>query len=49
MKDRIPFIIAVAATIAVLALTFNLGILLPVFMGMMAYESYKALKQISWR
>jgi len=41
--------IAVAATIAVLALTFNLGILLPVFMGMMAYESYKALKQISWR
>jgi stage IV sporulation protein FB len=41
--------IAVAATIAVLALTFNLGILLPVFMGMMAYESYKVLKQISWR
>lgn len=37
----------VAISIAVLSLTFKLGILLPVFMGMMAYESYKALKQIS--
>jgi len=39
--------LVVAVSIAVLALTFKLGMLLPVFMGMMAYESYKALKQIS--
>jgi stage IV sporulation protein FB len=41
--------ISVAVGIAALALVYNVGILLPIFMGMMAYESYKALKQISWR
>jgi stage IV sporulation protein FB len=41
--------ISVALGIAALALVYNVGILLPIFMGMMAYESYKALKQISWR
>lgn len=41
--------IAVAVIIGVLALTMTGSILLPIFMGMMAYESYKALKQISWR
>ena len=41
--------IAVASGIGLLALLFGLGILLPVFMGFMAYESYKALQQISWR
>jgi stage IV sporulation protein FB len=41
--------ISVALGIAALALVYEVGILLPIFMGMMAYESYKALKQISWR
>lgn len=38
-----------AIVVAVLSLQFKFGILLPVFMGFMAYESYKALKSISWR
>jgi Zn-dependent protease len=38
---------AIAIMIAVLALLFKIGMLLPIFMGMMAYESYKALKGIS--
>ncbi len=38
----------VAVLIAVLALVFKVGMLLPIFMGFMAYESYKALKGISW-
>lgn len=40
---------SVAVAIAALGLIFNLGLLLPIFMGIMAYESYKALKEISWR
>ena len=36
--------IAIAVMIAVLALIFKIGMILPIFMGMMAYESYKALK-----
>jgi stage IV sporulation protein FB len=40
--------ISVAVVIALLALHFKLGMLLPIFMGIMAYESYKALKEISW-
>ena len=39
----------VAICIGVLGLTLTNSILLPVFMGMMAYESYKALRQISFR
>ncbi len=40
----------VAAAIAIASLIFLRGsILLPLFMGMMAYESYKALRQISYR
>jgi hypothetical protein len=35
---------AIAVMIAVLALIFKIDMLLPIFMGMMAYESYKALK-----
>lgn len=38
--------IAVAVVVAVLALAFNLGFLLPIFMGLMAYQSYQALKSI---
>jgi len=41
--------ISVAATIAILSLLLKIGIILPVFMGFMAYENYKALKQESWR
>jgi Zn-dependent protease len=41
--------ISVAVAIAVLSLVFKLGMLLPIFMGLMAYESFKALKQISWK
>lgn len=41
--------IAVAVGIALLALIYTGSILLPLFMGMMAYESYKALKQTSYR
>jgi hypothetical protein len=41
--------IATAVLVAVLGLLFRPGnFLLPIFMGMMAYESYKALKGISW-
>ncbi|MES2980912.1 MAG: M50 family metallopeptidase [Verrucomicrobiota bacterium] len=40
--------IAFAVSIAVLALVFQLGMLLPIFMGLMAYQSYQALKEISW-
>lgn len=41
--------LSVAVAIAVLGLVFNFGgMLLPIFMGLMAYESYKALKSISW-
>jgi stage IV sporulation protein FB len=38
---------AVAVGIGLLGLTLTDSILLPIFMGMMAYESYKALKQVS--
>ncbi len=38
-----------AIVVALLSLHFKFGILLPIFMGFMAYESYKALKGISWR
>ena len=38
---------AVAIVIALLALSFTRSIILPIFMGFMAYESYKSLKQIS--
>lgn len=41
--------ISVAVAIVILALVFKLGMLLPIFMGLMAFESYKALKGISWR
>lgn len=41
--------IAVAVGVALLSLLLTKSILLPIFMGMMGYESYKALKQISWR
>lgn len=41
--------IAVAAGIALLALLLTKSILLPIFMGMMAYESFKALQQVSGR
>ena len=42
--------IAVAVGIAILSLALFKGmIILPIFMGMMAYESYKSLKQISFR
>lgn len=41
---------AVAIGIGLLSLMLLPGsILIPIFMGMMAYESYKALKQISYR
>jgi len=41
--------IGTAVLVAVLAMYFRPGnFLLPIFMGMMAYESYKALKGISW-
>jgi stage IV sporulation protein FB len=49
IKLTLRISIAVAVGIAVLALMFTGSILLPIFMGMMAYESYKALKEISWR
>lgn len=40
----------VAVAIGVLSLVFLPGsILLPIFMGLMAYESYKALKETSYR
>lgn len=38
-----------AIVVAVLAFQFKLGVILPIFMGFMAYESYKGLKGISWR
>ncbi len=41
--------IAVAVAVAALALAFKLVMLLPIFMGIMAYQSYQALKSISWR
>lgn len=41
--------IAVAVGIALLALAYTGSILLPIFMGFMAYENYKALQQNSWR
>lgn len=40
--------IAVAMTIVILSLAFNIGMLLPIFMGLMAYENYKSLKSLSW-
>jgi stage IV sporulation protein FB len=40
--------IAVAVTIVVLSLVFKVDMLLPVFLGFMAYENYKSLKSISW-
>ncbi len=40
--------IIVAIVVAILGLKFTGSILLPMFMGLMAYESYKALKGISW-
>jgi len=40
---------AVAIGIGLLSLAFNIGIILPVFMGFMAYESYKALQQVPTR
>lgn len=40
---------AIAIAIGLLGLALQLGFILPIFMGMMAYESYKALQQISWR
>lgn len=40
--------IIVAVTVAVLGLVFTTMLLLPIFMGMMAYESYKALKEVRW-
>jgi len=41
--------IAVAICIGLLGLTLANSYLLPIFMGMMAYESYKALQQVSRR
>ncbi len=42
--------IATAVLVALLAMYFRPGnFLLPIFMGMMAYESYKSLKEVSWR
>jgi|AntRauTorckE6833_2_1112554.scaffolds.fasta_scaffold12101_4 membrane-associated protease RseP (regulator of RpoE activity) len=41
--------IGVAAAIAFLSLMLKPGFMLPIFMGFMAYENYKALKQVSWR
>lgn len=41
--------IGVAVAVAFFSFTLGLGILLPVFMGFMAYENYKALKQVTWR
>jgi stage IV sporulation protein FB len=40
---------AVAICIGLLGLMMTNSILLPIFMGMMAYESYKALRKISFR
>ena len=40
--------IVVAIVVAILGLKFTGSILLPMFMGLMAYESYKSLKSISW-
>lgn len=40
--------LSVAVAVAVLALVFNFGTFFALFMGFMAYESYKALKGISW-
>ncbi len=39
--------IAVAILVAILGLKFTGSFLLPMFMGLMAYESYKALKEVS--
>lgn len=41
--------IAVAVFITIISLTLKIGFLLPIFMGFMAYENYKALQQLSWR
>jgi stage IV sporulation protein FB len=41
--------IGVAVTVGLLALQFRIGMLLPIFMGLMAYECYKSLRSISWR
>ena len=40
---------ATAVGIGLLGLTITNSFLLPIFMGMMAYESYKALQQVSYR
>jgi stage IV sporulation protein FB len=40
--------IVVAIVVAILGLNYTGSILLPIFMGIMAYENYKALKGISW-
>ncbi|MFK7850245.1 MAG: metalloprotease [Akkermansiaceae bacterium] len=39
----------VAITTGLLGFAFTNSFLLPIFMGIMAYESYKALQQSSWR
>lgn len=50
IRTTLMISMAVAIGIGVLSLVFLPGsILLPLFMGMMAYESYKALKQLSLR
>jgi stage IV sporulation protein FB len=41
--------ITVAVAVAALAVVFKLGLFLPIFMGIMAYQSYQSLKSISWR
>lgn len=44
---RISMITAIV--VALLAVQLKLGVVLTIFMGFMAYESYKALREISWR
>jgi Zn-dependent protease len=41
--------ITAAIVVAMLCIILNFGFFLPIFMALMAYESYKALKSISWR
>jgi len=51
-RIRLTLQISMAVAIGIGLLSFMLfpgSILIPIFMGMMAYESYKALKQISYR
>lgn len=44
----VAVIIVILSLVVILSLALNISMLLPIFMGLMAYENYKSLKSISW-